>query len=178
MDKTFYTYEGWKRKLKSLGGSTYIEGDKDIAQGFVNGVNVGEWDGAEGVIFYDRLDRLSKTHFVRQNPKNNMDEFDFVAQGYYDGTWKDISKHVNYEQAVRKIRFLKQGNEHVALRVIKRPVTQFETVMLSANELEAIRYAIDRTLRWMQKGSLEGLSVKEAEKMTEHLSDAFGKVDL
>jgi hypothetical protein len=125
MDKTFYTYEGWKRKLKSLGGNTFIEGNKDIAQGFVNGVNVGEWDGAEGVIFYDRLDRLSKTYFVRQNPKIHSGQ-----------------------------------------------------INLTHKELEAVRYAVDRTIRWIRKGSFDGLTREQSEKMYDTLSDVYGKVDV
>lgn len=53
------TFAGWraacKRKADKLNCTLLIEGDKDIASGFVVlssfRVAIGEWDGAEGCIY-------------------------------------------------------------------------------------------------------------------------------
>ena len=46
-DRTFQTYEAWKRACKQINPNVQFDGDKDICQAG----NVGEWDGAKGIIY-------------------------------------------------------------------------------------------------------------------------------
>jgi hypothetical protein len=46
-ERTFRTYEAWKRACKEIEPNVKFDGDKDICQAG----KIGEWDGAEGVIY-------------------------------------------------------------------------------------------------------------------------------
>jgi hypothetical protein len=47
-ERSFRTYEAWKRACKEINPSVQFEGDKDICQAKPG---IGEWDGAEGIIY-------------------------------------------------------------------------------------------------------------------------------
>jgi len=47
-ERSFQTYEAWKRACKEINPSVQFEGDKDICQAKPG---IGEWDGATGVIY-------------------------------------------------------------------------------------------------------------------------------
>lgn len=46
-ERTFQTYEAWRRAVKAIDPNARIEGDKDIA----DAAGIGEWDGARGIIY-------------------------------------------------------------------------------------------------------------------------------
>lgn len=50
-EKTFSTYSGWRRYVLKMWPNATFDGDADICSAFVRGIGVGEWDGAEGVIY-------------------------------------------------------------------------------------------------------------------------------
>lgn len=47
-ERTFRTYEAWRKACKEINLNVQFEGDKDICQAKPG---IGEWDGAEGVIY-------------------------------------------------------------------------------------------------------------------------------
>lgn len=52
-ERVFKTYKGWLAAIKKLDAGAKIDGDKDIATAIssINKRGIGEWDGAEGVIY-------------------------------------------------------------------------------------------------------------------------------
>jgi hypothetical protein len=47
-ERTFETYEGWRKACKKVNPSVRFEGDRDICQALPG---VGEWDGVSGCIY-------------------------------------------------------------------------------------------------------------------------------
>lgn len=54
-ERSFQSYEAWKRAVKQIDPNVKIEGDRDIAQAG----KIGEWDGAKGII-YNTTDTKTK----------------------------------------------------------------------------------------------------------------------
>jgi hypothetical protein len=52
-EREYMTYTGWKLALKKKypNQQIKIDGDRDIASALINGVGIGEWDGAAGSIY-------------------------------------------------------------------------------------------------------------------------------
>ena len=46
-ERSFSTYEAWRRACKAIDPNVKFDGDKDICQAG----NIGEWDGASGSIY-------------------------------------------------------------------------------------------------------------------------------
>lgn len=59
--KEYQTYEGWKKACRKFHPDCTFRGDRDIGGAVVDGKDIGEWDGAVGVIFSNkRKSSLSK----------------------------------------------------------------------------------------------------------------------
>jgi hypothetical protein len=61
-EREYITYTGWKLALKKKYPNLpiKIDGDRDIASALINGVGVGEWDGAAGSIYNLKPELLVK----------------------------------------------------------------------------------------------------------------------
>jgi len=63
-ERQFDTYEAWKRAVKQIDPNVRFDGNKDICQGG----NVGEWDGAHGIIYSkdSTKDTLTKESYLKK----------------------------------------------------------------------------------------------------------------
>lgn len=60
-DRVYKTYAGWKRAVKAIDPKAQFYGDKDIGGAF----GIGEWDGAEGIIYSDE----TRVKILKHDPK-------------------------------------------------------------------------------------------------------------
>lgn len=47
----YNSWNAWMKALKTMYSNVTFEGDKEIANAFVDGKGVGEWDGVVGIIY-------------------------------------------------------------------------------------------------------------------------------
>ena len=64
-ERQFDTYEAWKRAVKQIDPNVRFDGDKDICQGG----NIGEWDGAHGIIY----SKDTKDIKINETPDSEFD---------------------------------------------------------------------------------------------------------
>lgn len=135
--KKYQTWAGWKRAAKEAGASLF-EGDKDIAQAFgvvdssrpakehpgdySNLFSVGEWDGAEGIIYESarKMPRLMDD-YPTKNPRASRDTFrvgDKVigimgVDGGYAGVVTGVTKDSRGRFIIVTYRDAESGEERV-----------------------------------------------------------------
>ena len=63
-ERSFQTYEAWRKACKQINSSVQFEGDKDICQAKPG---IGEWDGAEGIIYTKDATKDVKQDFKKRD---------------------------------------------------------------------------------------------------------------
>lgn len=89
-DRSFRTYEAWKRACKQIDPNVKFDGDKDICQAG----NIGEWDGNEGII-YTKDSKTKDAGTLKEewdmlSPLERRKRFKLPNQPLVYGKWDDL----------------------------------------------------------------------------------------
>ena len=130
-ERTFQTYEAWKRACKQIDPNVKFDGDKDICQAKPG---IGEWDGERGII-YNTKDRKTKDEAIRPEIKKKLEYIFYntpYSKNYQDWYGRFMPKAKSTGATAEEIQeFLSDGS--LNLDSVKDADTEFEQLTKELN---------------------------------------------